>query len=159
VTREAYENVEEQIGGCGIWCGSCAVGNGALRELGRRFKEVLDAHGAAHWAPPEMDYPTFDRGLETLALAASCPGCRKGGGRDDCVLRSCSAARNLADCSECPSFASCEHDRLLQIMRSGARKAELRVRDPGEDADDVLATWIAELPTTWPSLCLFLEDA
>jgi hypothetical protein len=28
----AYENVMDQIGYCGICCGSCAVGNGALRN-------------------------------------------------------------------------------------------------------------------------------
>ncbi len=36
---EAFDRVKAQIGACGIWCGSCAVGNGSLRELSRRFEE------------------------------------------------------------------------------------------------------------------------
>jgi hypothetical protein len=43
--REALENVKGQIGACGIWCGSCAVGNGALQELSRRYGELLKGHG------------------------------------------------------------------------------------------------------------------
>ena len=33
------ENVKDQIGYCGIWCGSCIVGNGALRELTRKYED------------------------------------------------------------------------------------------------------------------------
>jgi len=158
MTREAYENVKDQIGGCGIWCGSCAVGNGSLRELTRRFEVVLDSHGVGHWAPPEMDYAAFARGLKTIREIASCVGCRKGGGRDDCPLRACSVGRRAADCTECGTFGACDHEELLQTMRSGARKAGLFVRDPGEDRSALLRTWLADLPATWPNLTLFLED-
>ena len=157
--RDAYENVQDQIGGCGIWCGSCAVGNGSLRELTSRYRGLLDAHGVGHWAPEEMDYQAFADGLGTIYDIASCPGCRQGGGRDDCPLRVCSVERNVADCSECSDIGNCAHDELLQSMRSGARKAGLFVRDPGEAKPDVLLSWKEELPATWPSLILFLEDA
>jgi hypothetical protein len=159
MVRAAFDRVKAQIGGCGIWCGSCAVGNGGLRELARRLHGVLDAHGASQWAPADMDYAAFAEGLETIARAAECVGCRHGGGRDDCALRACSVARLAADCTECEAFGACAHEELLQTMRCGARKAGLLVRDPGEDREALLAAWGDELPATWPSLILFLEDA
>jgi len=157
--QDAYETVRDQVGGCGIWCGSCAVGNGSLRELTSRYRGLLDSHGVGHWAPEEMDYEAFARGLGTIYDIAACPGCRQGGGRDDCPLRACSVGRAVADCTECEAFGACDHDELLQHMRSGARKAGLFVRDPGEERSCLLSTWIEELPESWPSLILFLEDA
>lgn len=45
MNAEGYRSVERQIGYCGIWCGSCIVGNGALRELSRTvyFSVISDA--------------------------------------------------------------------------------------------------------------------
>jgi hypothetical protein len=43
--KKAFENVKSQIGFCGIWCGSCVVGNGTLRELTRKFEEMTRAYG------------------------------------------------------------------------------------------------------------------
>ena len=46
--QSAFENVQDQIGACGIWCGSCAVGNGSLRLASQRYSEVLEGHGIEH---------------------------------------------------------------------------------------------------------------
>jgi hypothetical protein len=158
VVREAFENVSDQIGGCGIWCGSCAVGNGALRELTDRFGAVLDSHGVGHWVPEEMDYPAFARGLATIREIAACVGCRQGGGRDDCLLRTCSVERKLADCTVCEEFGACSNDELLCRMREGAREAGLFVRDPSDPRAALLHGWKARVKTTWPSSILFAED-
>lgn len=158
MTRAAFENVKDQIGGCGIWCGSCALGNGSLRELATRLNAVLDAHGASHWVPPEMDYPAFSAGLDTIVDVAECAGCRRGGGRDDCALRACSVERGQTTCAACPELGSCTHDEILQHMRDGARRAGLQVVDPGEDRSTILREWQAKLPTTWPGLILFLDE-
>ena len=40
---KAFENVQGQIGFCGIWCGSCVVGNGTLKELTKRYEEIISA--------------------------------------------------------------------------------------------------------------------
>ena len=156
--REAYENVKDQIGGCGIWCGSCAVGNGSLRELAARFGQVLDAHGVGHWSPAEMDYPAFARSLSILREVTACVGCRKGGGRDDCALRACSVERALADCASCAEFGTCSNDALLKQMREGARTAGLFVREPGDDPADRLRVWSERVRATWPSRILFEEE-
>ena len=40
-----FELVKNQIGSCGIWCGSCVVANGTLRELTRRYAQMIEAYG------------------------------------------------------------------------------------------------------------------
>jgi hypothetical protein len=61
--KKAFENVREQIGFCGIWCGSCVVGNGTLRELTERCEEIIGAYGLEEWAPRDFDYKEFLKGL------------------------------------------------------------------------------------------------
>jgi len=60
---ESFEGVRGQIGYCGIWCGSCVVGNGALRELTRRYEELVRAYGLEGWAPGNFDFGEFKKGL------------------------------------------------------------------------------------------------
>jgi len=156
--REAYENVKDQVGGCGIWCGSCAVGNGSIRAVTEGLGKVLAAHGLEHWAPPELDVAALNSGLKTVGDVAACGGCRQGGGREDCPLRVCSVERNQATCASCPEFGACGNDELLEMMRDGARRAGLFVLDPGVDSEEALAAWREALPGTWPSAVLFLEE-
>jgi len=51
---EAFENVKSQIGFCGIWCGSCVVGNGALKELTKKYEEIIKGYGLKEWAPKTL---------------------------------------------------------------------------------------------------------
>ncbi len=156
--REAFEQVRPQIGACGIWCGSCAVGNGSLRELARRFGKVLDSHGVGGWAPPELDYPAFAAGLGTIRDIASCPGCRSFGGRSDCVMRACTTKRGIAECIGCTDPTACPHRETLEKMRTGARAAGLFVKTEEADPQALLVDWTAKLKTQWPSCILFLDD-
>lgn len=41
-----FANVKNQIGFCALWCGSCTVGNGVLRELTRRYKQLIQGRTA-----------------------------------------------------------------------------------------------------------------
>lgn len=155
---EAFDRVKTQVGACGIWCGSCAVGNGSLRELSRRFEEVLESHGVGEWAPPELDCSSFTQGLAVIRDIASCPGCRNYGGREDCEMRTCTAGRGLSECAECGEQASCPHAEILRHMRTGARDAGLFVKTENVDAQELLPEWIRRLKTVWPSCILFLDD-
>jgi hypothetical protein len=130
--RDAFQNVFDQVGFCGIWCGSCAVGTGALMELADRYRDMCESHGLGHWGAPEYDYEKFLKGLESISGLPVCPGCLKGGGRDNCEIRHCASERHLAGCGACTDPAACRHDALLDHMRSGARAAGLVVVDiPG----------------------------
>jgi hypothetical protein len=157
--REQFESVKGQIGRCGIWCGSCVVGNGALAELTRRCERLLDVYGLRDWGPKNFDYDQFIRGLRSIQQMVPCPGCLKGGGRDACELRSCVATRELSDCCDCGDRRSCPHAAQLEKMRSGAVRAGLFVRDAGEDRTDALRRWIDDLPSRWPHSALFDEQS
>jgi hypothetical protein len=54
---KAFENVKNQIGRCGIWCGSCAVGNGTLRDLAKRSEHLIGGYGMH--ACIDTDYDPF----------------------------------------------------------------------------------------------------
>jgi len=156
----AFENVRGQIGCCGIWCGSCPVGNGSLRKLTAKYEEVLHSHGLEHWAPEDLDYGEFVRALGVVKRVASCAGCRNGGGRDNCELRSCCESKAVRDCLECAGRSRCEHGHVLEHMRSGAGAAGLLVKDvSGSSSEQLTREWEAVVRSSWPSSVLFMEEA
>ena len=153
-----FENVKDQIGFCGIWCGSCVAANGTLRELSRRYEETITAYGLREWAPDTFDFEEFMKGLAAIQEMPLCPGCLKGGGRDDCEIRDCAMERDLDDCNECPDIGNCEHTEILEHMRTGACDAGLFVKDTPFDKSELIDYWTAELEETWPSFILFMEE-
>jgi hypothetical protein len=158
-TPKAFDNVKVQIGACGIWCGSCVVGNGTLRELTRRFEELSAAYGLREWAPRDFSYEGFSQGLASIRDMDLCPGCLRGGGREDCEIRGCASRLGLDDCGLCPEPAACEQAAIIETMRSGARKAGLMVRTGGAGRDELLDQWTADLAARWPCRILFEESA
>jgi hypothetical protein len=150
-------NVKDQIGFCGIWCGSCIVGNGTLRELTRRYQETTEAYGLKGWAPADFDYEEFSKGLASIQRLPICPGCRKGGGRDNCEIRNCTSAKSLQDCTECDERSECKHTEILEKMRSGALDAGLSVKSGPAEGQDLIEAWMAELESKWPCCILFLS--
>jgi len=42
---QSFANMKEQIGYCGLWCGSCIVGNGTLKELTKRYQKLIKGIG------------------------------------------------------------------------------------------------------------------
>ena len=154
----AFENVKDQIGYCGIWCGSCIVGNGALGELTTRYEKILAAYGLKEWAPSEFDHSSFSHALDIIRRFGSCPGCLRGGGRDNCEIRTCAIGRGLTTCMECTAGSGCEPSELLENMRSGAIAAGLIVKNDMEDRDQTITRWETELSRRWPSSILFMED-
>lgn len=78
--KKAFENAKNQIGSCGIWCGSCVAGNGVLQELTKRYNRVITDYGLEQWAPKDFDFSEFKKGLDSIQTMPLCPGCQKGGG-------------------------------------------------------------------------------
>lgn len=151
------ENVKDQVGYCGIWCGSCIVGNGTLRELTRRYQETTEAYGLKHWAPADFDYKEFAKGLASIQRIPTCPGCLKGGGRDNCEIRDCALAKNVPDCTECNEQSTCKHTEILHKMRSGALAAGLSVKSGPGERKRLIETWLTELESRWPCCVLFMD--
>jgi hypothetical protein len=156
---EGFDNVKAEMGACSIWCGSCAVGNGTLRELTRRFEELTVVYGLREWAPSEFRYEEFSQGLASIRDMGLCPGCVRGGGREDCVIRACASRLGLDDCGLCPESAACEHAAIIETMRSGALKAGLIARSSEAGRDEHLDQWTADLAERWPCRILFEDSA
>jgi len=154
---DPLENVKEQVGFCGIWCGSCVIGNGTLQELSRKYSAILRDYGLSEWGPKDFDYGEFSKGLASLERVPVCRGCRQGGGREACEIRACATSRSVESCSECPARDDCPHAALLEHMRSGARQAALFVESGVYDPEALLSQWRARLERTWPSCTLFFD--
>lgn len=155
---QSFDKVKGQIGFCGIWCGSCVVGNGTLRELTDRYEEIIRTYGLEGWAPEDLDYEKFLKGLASIQSEASCPGCLKGGGRENCELRACASEKSMDDCSVCDESAACKHSEALHKMRSGALDAGLFVKLEDIDRQRLIEEWTNQLKSKWPSCILFMND-
>jgi hypothetical protein len=155
----AFNKVKDQIGSCGIWCGSCVVGNGTLKELTARYEKVIQDYDLENWAPKTFDFREFLKGLETLKATPLCPGCRKGGGWEECPMRGCVSKKRITDCAECGDPASCPHSASLEKMRTGSVRAGLFVKTQKGSQKKLVAQWAKKLKTRWPSCILFLKSS
>ena len=150
-----FENVRNQIGFCGIWCGSCVAGNGVLRELTRKYAEIIGEYGLEGWAPKDFAFKEFLKGLTSIQAMPLCEGCLKGGGRSDCEMRVCASNKSIMDCSECDQPADCRNLETLEHMRKGALEAGLFVKTKNDNRKGLLEKWTAELKVRWPG-CILL---
>ena len=153
-----FENVKNQIGFCGIWCGSCVAGNGTLRELTKRYKEIIRRYGLKEWAPRDFDFTEFMKGLKSIETIPLCRGCLKGDGRPNCEMRACASNKNSNDCSQCDQPTACKNLEMLQEMRTGARRAGLFVKTENVDRQKLIEKWTSELKGKWPCCILFLTS-
>jgi len=154
----AFNKVKDQVGRCGIWCGSCIVGNGTLKELTGRYEKVIRDYDLENWAPKTFDFREFKKGLETLKATPLCVGCRKGGGWDTCPMRGCVAKKKITDCAECADQAACPHSASLKKMRTGSIRAGLFVKIRRGNQKKFVAQWATKLKNRWPSSLLFFSD-
>lgn len=152
---DAFNNVKEQVGYCGIWCGSCIVGNGTLRELTKKYKDLIDTYDLKDWGPSDFDFGQFHKGLESIQTMDLCAGCRKGGGRENCEMKTCAKEKNLDNCTLCPEFEQCDNAEPLIHMRSGASEAGLFVLSKGQNKKEFIEQCSEELRSKWPCCILF----
>lgn len=157
-TIKAFENVRDQVSYCGIWCGSCVVGNGALRELTRRYKELITVYSLEEWGPDDFDYKELLKALESIENVPLCSGCLRGGGREGCEMRSCAQSRRISGCHICGELVECKHSELLGHMRSGAVKAGLFVSTEDVDRQQLIQNWTTRLRTNWLASLIFAND-
>ncbi len=156
--NKPFGNVKNQIGYCGIWCGSCLVGNGILRELTRRYEKLIQGYGLKEWAPKDFDFQEFEKGLSSIQTVSSCPGCLKGGGKPDCEIRACASEKNISECSKCNQPSECKNAEMLKIMRTGAQQAGLLVKTEDVDRHKFIGKWMEEFKSKFPYFILSLQD-
>jgi hypothetical protein len=154
---KAFENVKNQIGYCGIWCGSCVVANGILKELTKKYEEIIKGYGLKKWAPQDFDFKEFEKGLFSIQNIALCPGCLKGGGRENCEIRACATEKNISECIECQQPGECKNLELLNKMRTGSRQAGLMVKTEKSGREKLIEKWMDEIKNKFPYFILFLK--
>lgn len=146
-----FENVKNQIGRCGIWCGSCIVGNGTLKELTKRYEHIIGGYGVDEWGAKDFDGKEFMKGLASIQTLSICQGCLKGGGNEVCKIRSCASNRKVSDCMECNDIKTCKNLEALQKVRTGALRVGMLAKTDNDKAhqQQLIKKWIAELKSKW----------
>jgi len=140
----AFENVKGQLGYCGLWCGSCLVGNGTLNSLAARCGKVMKDYGVGEWGPKEVDYDNLLRGLEAFRSTEPCSGCLKGGGRTNCEIRACAVKNDLKGCVDCGMHGGCQNTAIIMHMREGASRVGMKVKSKRGDQAKTIEKWVAE---------------
>jgi hypothetical protein len=157
---KVFENVKNQIGYCAIWCGSCVVGNGTLKELTKRYEHIIGGYGVDEWGAEDQGFDgrEFMKTLKSIQNIPVCRGCLKGGGATNCKIRACASSKQLADCTECEEFMTCEHREALQKVRTGAFNVGMLVKTDKDTGDQqhLIMQWIAEVKNSFPS-CIVLS--
>lgn len=150
---EPFENVKNQIGFCGLWCGSCVVGNGTLKELTKRYEHIIGGYGVDNWGAKDFDGKEFMKGLVSIQALSICQGCMKGGGNDECKIRPCALKRKISDCNECNEYMTCKNLDELQKVRTGALRVGMLIKTDTDKADhqQLIKKWIAEIKNKFPN--------
>ncbi|NWG11892.1 DUF3795 domain-containing protein [Candidatus Bathyarchaeota archaeon] len=157
---KAFENVKNQIGYCGLWCGSCIVGNGALKELTKKYEHLIRGYGVNDWGAKDFDGKEFMKGLASIQVLPICPGCLKGGGNDECKIRPCASGRKVSDCTVCNEFMKCSNSEALQKVRTGAAAVGMLMKTDKDKADQqqLIEKWTEEVKDNFPHCILFSQS-
>ncbi len=150
----AFQNVRNQIGFCGIWCGSCLGGNGAIQELTRKYEQIIKHSQLAleKWASKEFIFNDFTKGLACIEAMQLCPGCRKGGGPPTCNIRICALGKSLTACSHCNELADCKNFENLEKANPKIKEELSKLRTVNQS--ELLKKWTDELAQKWPHCIL-----
>lgn len=154
---KAFENVKNQIGYCGIWCGSCVRGNGSIQELARRFEEIANNQDLKRHAPKDFDFEEFLKGLASLQKMSLCPGCRRGGGPLTCKVRVCALVKGFRDCSQCDQLTECKNFDQLEKTHPGIKEDLAEIK--GRSHAALTERWTEELKNKWPHCILLCPSA
>lgn len=153
-----FENVKNQIGFCGIWCGSCTAGNGTIQEFASRFEKISKkAKGQLEkWVPKEFDFKEFMKGLTCIQAMSLCPGCKKGGGPPTCTIRICALDKGMTDCSQCDQLKECTNFEQLEKSHPKIKGDLMEIKSKGRP--ELIEKWMGELKSKWPH-CILLCKA
>jgi hypothetical protein len=144
---EAFENVKNQIGRCGIWCGSCVVGNGTLKTLAKRCEHIIGGYGVDEWGAKDFNGKEFMKGLTSIQAIPIRRGCLKGGGNEVCRIRPCASSKKLSDCMECSEVKTCKNLEALQKVRTGALRVGMLAKTENDEANQqqLIEKWTDEI--------------
>lgn len=149
--EKAFKNVKDQIGYCGLWCGSCVVGNGTLRELTKRYEHLIKGYGIDEWGAKGFDAEEFRKGLKAIQEIPICKGCLKGGGNNRCSVRPCASKKRLSDCGECGRLGGCKYTNELNKVRRGAQAVGMLIKERKGNGRELKNMWSLEILDRFPN--------
>lgn len=150
--------MKNQIGYCGIWCGDCLGGNGAIIKLTKKYEELIIKSKPAleRYAPKEFNYNELLKELAYIQDTPQCPGCRNGGGDSNCKIRDCAIKRNIDNCGNCDTLMDCNKYEELEKCNPDLKKEMLKYKN--FDKNDILMEKMKKLKTKWPHCILVCEN-
>jgi hypothetical protein len=109
---ESPFNVKDQVGPCGITCGTCFLGNGSVAKSAKTTFDYINMIGIKEWAPmvlggSDLDWEDTEKALNWMTNYAFCEGCEKGGGPPNCAIRICAKSKEFELCNECDELGNC----------------------------------------------------
>jgi len=155
----SFENVKNQIGYCGLWCGSCVVGNGTLKELTKRYEHIIRGYGVTAWGAKDFNSKEFLKGLTSIQELPTCQGCLKGDGNEECKIRPCAMNRKIPDCNECNEPTTCRNLDELKNVRTGALQVGmiLKTDKDKDDRQQLIKKWTAKIKNRFPSCIIDIQ--
>lgn len=147
---EHFENIKNQIGFYGLWCGSCIVGNGTLKELTKRYEGLIKGYGVGEWGAKDFNSKEFMKGLTSIQNLPICPGCLKSGGNDECKIRPCASKKKISDCNECNEPTACKNLEALQKVRTGALGVGMLIKTRKGGQPQLKEKWTDEIRNKFP---------
>ncbi len=102
---------------CGL-CDGCPLDNLDFLESLDKIKNYvnqLPLYWWAHCFPGNEGFSIseFFKGLEWFLSRPECPGCRQGGGLEECPIRHCAIQRQVTQCTQCAEVDTCERYQRL----------------------------------------------
>ena len=110
--KKAFVQVKDQIGPCGITCGTCDLGNGTVAETALKLNNYLKMYGVSSWGEQvpgwsDIDFESLNNSLDWIQTYTRCFGCEQGGGPPDCAIKSCAKDKGYELCSQCSELDDC----------------------------------------------------
>jgi hypothetical protein len=128
------------------------VGNGTLKELTKRYEELIKGYGIDKWGATNFDGNALTKALASIQAIPICRGCLKGGGNEECKMRPCAANKKVSDCIECGKSKMCKNREAFQKVRSGALAVGMLLKtDKNKTNQQLIEKWTAEIKNKFPN--------
>jgi len=129
--NEVSNGFDNHLGHCGMLCGACPLGSGAVAESASQTRKHIADCQIPMWSPfvpggEAIDWKAMDRCLEWLQKYACCAGCKNGGGPPDCTIRICARERGMELCSSCRDLDGCNR---FEWLKEHGQEAKENLKD------------------------------
>jgi len=131
-----YEQNENLVTYCGLYCGDCFIYQGKIADLARDLRKELRQAKFDKQAELMSQEPFFAilknyrqcyEVLGALVKFRCKRACRGGGGPPFCKMRKCCQKKSIEGCWQCEEFETCEKLNFLKLFHDEAHLKNLRM--------------------------------